>query len=182
MLTAKRTRRVERARTLVPYATLFRAADVEETDHGIHAHSEENLRRSACFRCAWLRRKRLFELCAQYRLTHLALGHNAEDLVQTFFMNLCRNGRVDGMTMSEPFFNGALRLIRPLLLVEKKHILRAARQWELPVWANPCPSAGKTKRSDMQERLEDLYTVQKDARRCIVNALTRWQLEKNSIS
>ena len=64
---------------------------LEVTDFGPHAHSAENQRRSPCFRCAWLRRKRLFELCSQYKLTHLALGHNAEDLVSTFFMNLCRN-------------------------------------------------------------------------------------------
>ena len=46
---------------------------LEVTDFGPHAHSAENQRRSPCFRCAWLRRKRLFELCSQYRLTHLAL-------------------------------------------------------------------------------------------------------------
>ena len=73
---------------------------LEVTDFGPHAHSAENQRRSPCFRCAWLRRKRLFELCSQYKLTHLALGHNAEDLVSTFFMNLCRNGRVDGISGS----------------------------------------------------------------------------------
>ena len=156
------------------------AGHVEVTNHGPHAHSAENLRRSPCFRCAWLRRKRLFELCARYKLTHLAFGHNADDLVQTFFLNLCRNGRVDGMSMSEPFFGGALQVIRPLLLVEKKHIRRAAAQWDLPIWQNPCPSAGHSKRSDMAQTLEHLYGVAKDSRRCIFNALTRWQLDRNT--
>lgn len=156
------------------------ASHVEVTDHGPHAHSEQNLRNSACFRCAWLRRKRLFELCAHYGLTHLAFGHNADDLVHTFFLNLCRNGRVEGMSMHEPFFNGALRIIRPLLLLEKATILRAARRWELPVWSNPCPSAGNTTRSDMAQTLTTLYGTYKDARRCIFNGLARWQLEKNT--
>ena len=156
-------------------------AHLEVTGYGPQAHSEQNLRRSACFRCAWLRRKRLFELCARYGLTHLALGHNAEDLVETFFLNLCRNGRVDGMSMCEPFFNGGLRLIRPLLLVEKKYILKAARQWELPVWANACPSAGHTARSAMAETLSGLYGLTKDARRSIFNGPIRWQLDKNSL-
>lgn len=155
-------------------------AHLEVTDFGPHAHSEENQRRSPCFRCAWLRRKRLFELCAQYGLTHLALGHNADDLVETFFLNLARNGRVDGMSMNEPFFGGRLRLIRPLLLVEKKVIIKAARQWELPLWANVCPSAGHTARSGMRDTLEHLFAVARDSRRCIYNGLTRWQLEKNS--
>lgn len=157
------------------------AAHIEVTDHGPHAHSEENKRNSACFRCAWLRRKRLFELCARYRLSHLAFGHNADDLVHTFFLNLCQNGRVDGMSMRESFFGGALEVVRPLLFLEKSHIRRAAGQWNLPVWANPCPSAGSTRRSDMAQILEHLYGVHKDARRCIFNGLARWQLERGVV-
>ncbi len=156
------------------------AAHIEVTNHGPHAHSEENKRNSACFRCAWLRRKSLFELCAKYKLSHLAFGHNADDLVHTFFMNLCQNGRIDGMSMNESFFGGKLQVIRPLLLVEKVHIRRAAKQWQLPIWSNPCPSAGQTKRAHMEDTLEHLYASYKDARRCVFNALTRWQLQKNS--
>ncbi len=156
------------------------AAHIEVTDFGPQAHSEKNRRRSACFRCAWLRRKRLFELCRTYRLTHLALGHNADDLVSTFFLNLCRNGRVDGMSMNEPFFGGSLHLIRPLLLVEKKYIRAAARRWTLPVFESACPSAGHTARSDMAESLETFYGIDSDARRCILNGLSRWQLTKDS--
>lgn len=154
-------------------------AHLELTTYGPEAHSERNLRHSPCFRCAWLRRKRLFELCAQYRLTHLALGHNADDLAATFFMNLCRNGRVDGLSPNEAFFDGALHLIRPLLFVEKSVIIKAARQWELPIWANSCPSAGNTARSHMTATLEHLYAVAKDSRRCILNGLERWQTEKS---
>lgn len=156
------------------------ASHVEVTDHGPHAHSEENLRNSACFRCAWLRRKRLFELCGHYKLSHLAFGHNADDLVHTFFMNMCQNGRVEGMSMSEDFFKGSLRVIRPLLMVEKSHIIKSAKKWNLPLWANPCPSAGNTKRSDMAASLDQLYGIYKDSRRCVFNALCRWQLEKNT--
>ena len=152
---------------------------VEITDHGLQGHSEANLTNSACFRCAWLRRRRLFELCRAYGLTHLAIGHNAEDLVTTFFMNLCRNGRVEGISMNEPFFGGQLRVIRPLMLVEKRHIKAAAKKWGLPIWSNPCPSAGHTARSDMEETLSSLYGVVDNARACIFNGLTRWQFDKD---
>ncbi len=70
-------------------------------------------------------------------------------------------------------------MIRPLLLVEKKYIISAARKWELPYWQNPCPSAGKTSRSDMAETLKTLYGVTDNARRCIFNGLTRWQFDQN---
>lgn len=156
------------------------AGHVEVTEHGPEAHSERNRKRSACFRCAWLRRKRLFDLCRRYRLTHLALGHTADDLVTTFFLNLCRNGRVDGLSMREAFFGGGLELVRPLLLVEKKYVSAAARQWGLPVWRNVCPSAGHTARSEMEASLRTLSGAIPDARRSILRGLTRWQLSRHA--
>ena len=143
---------------------------IEMTTYGPDAHSEKNLRRSACFRCSWQRRKRLFELCAQYGATHLALGHNADDLVQTFFMNLSRNGRVDGMSMNEPFFGGGLQLIRPMLLVEKKFILKAAKQWELPIWAGL--PLGWQCRPQFNGKRWNIFMGYQDSRRCIFNGLT----------
>jgi tRNA(Ile)-lysidine synthase TilS/MesJ len=89
------------------------AAHLEVTDHGMRAHTDENCTSSPCFFCAMHRRKRLFELCRDYNLTHLAFGHTADDLVASFFMNLCQNGRVEGMSMREPFFGGKILVIRP---------------------------------------------------------------------
>lgn len=155
------------------------AGHVEICDHGQSAHSEDNHRRSACFRCAWLRRKRLFELCSRYSLSHLALGHNADDLAETFFMNLCRNGKVQGMSMALPLFHGRLLLIRPFLMLEKRLISKAAAQWDLPVWDNCCPSAGNTERSSMRSDLDRLLSRSKGARRSVFNALARWQMNRD---
>ena len=151
-------------------------AHIETDTFGIEAHSDENRKKSPCFRCAWLRRKRLFELCQQYKLTHLAFGHNAEDLVSTFFLNLCHNGRVEGMHLNESFFRGSLRVIRPLLLVEKKYIKAAARQWNLPIIENPCPSKNSTARTSINDMLSTIFSFSKDARRCVTNGLVRWLL------
>ncbi|MBI4803949.1 MAG: tRNA 2-thiocytidine biosynthesis protein TtcA [Desulfovibrio sp.] len=153
------------------------ALHAESTDHGPRAHSPENRKASACFFCAMLRRTRLFQLCEHYKLTHLAMGHNADDLVVTFFMNLFQTGKVQGLSASEPFFQGKLRMIRPLLTVEKDHIKRAARQWDLPIWANPCPSAGNTRRADFEIWLKDMFAKDKRFRANSFGALTRWQLD-----
>lgn len=156
------------------------AAHIEITDFGPVSHSSQNRKKSPCFYCAWQRRKRLFDLCRKYRLTHLALGHNADDLAATFLLNLFNNASVRGMSICEPFFAGALRLIRPLLLVEKKFIVQAARQWDLPYWQNSCPSAGKTSRSKMEAFIDSLNAAQPGARKSVINALGRWQLQKDS--
>ena len=157
------------------------AGHLEVTDYGPRGHSEENLRNSACFYCARLRRKRLFTLCREYHLTHLAFGHNNDDLVSNFLMNLVQTGKVAGMSMNEPFFGGALQVIRPLMLLSKAEIVRAARQWELPVFSNPCPSAGKTKRADMMEVLDSMCAGSRVRRKNIYNGLARWQWEQNRL-
>lgn len=154
---------------------------VEVTDHGPRAHTPENRTNSPCFFCARLRRKRLFELCQEYGLTHLAFGHNADDLVSTFLLNLVQTGRVDGMSMSDMFFGGVLKVIRPLLMVEKPYIAKAVKQWDLPLWDNPCPSAGITKRTELLEKLDIFCGDSNICQRNIYNGLIRWQWAKNKV-
>ncbi|MCQ2444808.1 MAG: tRNA 2-thiocytidine biosynthesis TtcA family protein, partial [Mailhella sp.] len=158
------------------------ASHIEVTDHGPRGHSEENRTSSPCFYCARLRRKRLFDVCRMYGLTHLAFGHNNDDLVTNFLMNLVQTGKVAGMSMSEPFFGGALQVIRPLMLMPKSQISRAARQWELPVFANACPSSGKTRRTQMMDILDAMTQGGKVYRKNIYNGLARWQLEQNILA
>ena len=167
----------ENHRPLVEYLKRHGVAGhVELTDFGPRGHSPENRKNSACFYCAMLRRTRLFELCRQYGLTHLAFGHNADDLVTTFFMNMVQNGRMDGMKMADPFFRGELMVIRPMLLVEKADIIRAARQWGLVIWDNPCPSAGNSNRAVFREKIRNLYGEDKTLKKNMFNALRKWQL------
>ncbi len=113
----------------------------ELTEFGPRAFSEENRSNSPCFLCSSWRRTRLFDICRNYGCTHLALGHHADDLAVTFFMNLFHNGRVDSLTPVEPFFEGCLQVIRPLLWLEKSQIKRAAKAWNLPIYENPCPAS-----------------------------------------
>ena len=152
-------------------------AHIEVTDFGPYAHGAKNLKKSPCFLCSWNRRKRLFELCAEYNLTHLALGHNCDDLVTTFFMNLFQTGRVEGLSPCEDFFSGQLRVIRPMLLVEKKYIQQAANKWNLPVWQNPCPSVTSTKRSEIAAMISNLTNDNKKIKKNIFNALKKWRLD-----
>jgi len=153
------------------------AAHIEVSDFGPRAHSEENRKNSPCFYCSMLRRKRLFSLCRDYGLTHLAMGHNLDDLAATFFMNMFMNGRVDGLTPADSYFNGEFMLIRPLLMVEKRHIRPAAAKWGLPYWENSCPSARAGKRANIAEWLDERQLKDRRIKRNIYNAILRWQLD-----
>ncbi len=148
----------------------------EINDMGPRAHSRENRSNSPCFFCSWRRRKRLFEVVNNFRLTHLALGHNGEDLVSTFFLNLFYAGRIETLYPSEIFFRGEFKLIRPLLLLDKQKIKAAARQWKLPILENPCPSANTSKRKVLLKELSDLWE-EKVRRKCLYSALYNWVLQ-----
>ncbi len=152
------------------------ASHIEITNIGPEAHNPDSTK-SPCFICSWGRRKILFNLCKKYNLTHLALGHNSEDLAATFFLNLTHGGRVSSISPIESFFRGKLMVIRPMFLAEKKIIRNAARRWNLPVWKNPCPSAATSKRAQMEEMINSIYTQGRGYRRNILNALQRWQLD-----
>jgi tRNA 2-thiocytidine biosynthesis protein TtcA len=153
------------------------ALHAEATDHGPRAHSEENRKNSACFFCAMLRRNRLFTLCREYGLTHLAFAHTVDDLAATFLMNLVQTGKVYGLAIKEEFFSGRLTVIRPTLGLDKKVVVKAARDFKLPVWQNPCPSAGLTKRTEVESWLSAMCGNDRRLRRNIRNGLLRWQLD-----
>jgi len=156
------------------------SAHIELTDFGLRAHTEENTSNSPCFFCAMQRRKRLFELCRDYNLTHLAFGHNADDNVVTFFMNILQNGRTDGLAVNESFFGGNLQVIRPTMLLDKKMVIKAARQWELPIWENICPSNGATKRDEIHDWLRSMWRNDKRIKNNVFNAITRQQVDLTS--
>jgi tRNA 2-thiocytidine biosynthesis protein TtcA len=158
------------------------ALHMEDTDFGPKAHSPENRKRSPCYYCSMRRRTRLFELCRTYNLTHLAFGHNADDLVTTFFMNITQAGRVDGLSPSQEFFGGRLKVIRPLLLIEKRFIRPAARRWGLPVLETPCPSAGKSNRAEVWAWVEQFIAGNRRRRNNLFGALERWQLDEDCAS
>ena len=129
---------------------------VEKTDFGIVAHSEVN-RENPCFLCSRLRRKRMFELAKQWDCKKIALGHHKDDLIETLLINMFYAGKIGTMKPRQNFFNGELDIIRPLSYVEGDQIERLATVLGIPIFDNPCPSDGQTKRAEVRQMLEQLY-------------------------
>jgi tRNA 2-thiocytidine biosynthesis protein TtcA len=149
---------------------------VERTDHGIVAHSPAN-RENPCFLCARLRRRRLFEIAAALGCRKLALGHNKDDLIETFFMNICYAGEVSTMLPQQTFFQGRFSVVRPLAMVEQAHIRRFARERRFPEYTNPCPSVGKTKRSEIKAMLGQLYRTNRKIKGNIFRSMSHVKMD-----
>ena len=57
----------------------------------------------------------------------------------------------------------------------------AARQWELPIWKNECPSSGATRRTEIHDWLQLEMGRDKRIRNNVFNALTRYQMERQIV-
>lgn len=149
---------------------------VDPTDHGIVAHSAEN-RENPCFLCSRLRRKRLFEIADRLGCTKLALGHNKDDIIETLFLNICYAGEISTMVPRQELFNGRFTLIRPLAMVDENSIRRFAKAQAFPLYTNPCPSAGTTKRSEIKAMLDGLYRTNRKIKGNIYRAMSHVKMD-----
>jgi tRNA 2-thiocytidine biosynthesis protein TtcA len=119
----------------------------------------------------------MFEIADALRCNKIALGHNQDDLIETFFMNICYAGEVSTMVPRQDFFDGRFTVIRPLAMVDADRIRRFAEAAKLPRFTNPCPSAGNTKRSEIGAMLQRLYRRNPKVRGNVYRAMSHVRTE-----
>jgi tRNA 2-thiocytidine biosynthesis protein TtcA len=153
------------------FKTLGCGQVIEKTDIGPRALSPEN-RESPCFLCAWLRRKRLFELARIHHCNKIALGHHQDDLMETLFLNIFYSGEISAMLPRQEFFGGEIVVIRPLALVEEERIRRFARTMNLPVIPGACPFSSQSKRLEIKKILNELFKKNRKVRGNVFHALS----------
>jgi len=129
---------------------------VEMTDFGVYAHSVAN-RENPCFLCA-RRRRRLFEIAGSTGCNKVALGHHRDDIIETFFINMCYTGVMGTMVPSQPIFDGRFTIIRPLAFLDEHRLVRFGKDRGFPEFKNPCPSAAVSKRREIKTFLNRLYS------------------------
>jgi tRNA 2-thiocytidine biosynthesis protein TtcA len=74
----------------------------------------------------------------------VALGHHLDDAVETFYMNLWREGRIGCFSPVTYLSQRDLTLIRPMLLATEYEVQCAVREAGLPIVKSRCPADGVT--------------------------------------
>jgi tRNA(Ile)-lysidine synthase len=69
------------------------------------------------------------EICAKFRITWIATGHNQTDNIETILMNLCRGAGTFGLSGIEPVIG---KIIRPLLDFTRDEIIVYLHENNLP--------------------------------------------------
>ncbi|HAW49731.1 TPA: tRNA 2-thiocytidine(32) synthetase TtcA [bacterium] len=126
-----------------------------------------------CFYCAWSRKKALFEITDRLGAKKIAIAHNKDDIIETFFLNLIFHAEISALKPVGKFFDDKFWIIRPLMYVEKKETMELADLYNLPVLNFDCPYQGSKRRviKELLEILED--KCDKHAKTNIFNALKR---------
>jgi tRNA 2-thiocytidine biosynthesis protein TtcA len=138
------------------FALLGLSYHVEATRYGLQAH-ERSGKLNPCFVCSRRRRKRLFDLAQELNCNKIALGHNQDDLIETFLLNMLFGAETSTMKPLQPFFQGKIIVIRPLAFSPRAAIESLVAETGLPSFDNPCPSARNSQRMTVLRLLKLLY-------------------------
>lgn len=109
-----------------------------------------------CSLCARMRRGALHDAAIEYGCNKVALGHNYDDAVETFVMNLFTEGRIGCFSPISYLSRKNLYMIRPLVLAPEKEVKKAAQKCGLNIVKSKCPADGHTNRQRTKEFLADM--------------------------
>lgn len=144
---------------------------LKKTQIGPLAQSDEN-RENPCFLCARLRRKVFFETAQELGCNKVALGHNKDDIIETFLLNTFYCGEISTMIPHQVLFGGKLAIVRPLALVEETKVRAYAKLRHLPEVHDSCPTRGTTRRGQIKHLLGELDKIDSRIKKNIFASLS----------
>lgn len=111
--------------------------------------------KNPCSLCANLRRGILNSVAIREGCNKIALGHNEDDVLETFFLNLLYGGSINTFAPTSYMDRSKITLIRPLIYAPEKYIRNFVKRNNIPVMPKVCPIDGVSKREDMKELILD---------------------------
>jgi tRNA 2-thiocytidine biosynthesis protein TtcA len=126
-----------------------------------------------CSLCARLRRGVLYRLATEVGATKIALGHHADDFIETLMLNLFFAGSLKAMPAKLVSDDGAHVVIRPLVLAGEDEARQYAKESELPIIGCCCPACGdlSLQRQRVKRLLMDLEVEHPGVKQSMITAL-----------
>ncbi len=95
-----------------------------------------------CSLCARFRRGVLYRIATEVGATKIALGHHADDFIETLLLNLFFAGSLKAMPAKLVSDNAEHVVIRPLVYVGEDEARAYCKERQLPIIGCGCPACG----------------------------------------
>jgi len=127
-----------------------------------------------CSLCARLRRGALYRLADKVGATKIALGHHADDFIETLLLNLFFEGSLKAMPARLVSDDRAHIVIRPLVYVSEADCRDYTSSMKLPVIGCCCPACGdlSLQRQRIKQLLMDLERENVGVKNSMLKALS----------
>ena len=132
---------------------------------------EERKEKNPCSLCAKMRRGALHAAAEELDCSKVALGHHLDDAIETFYMNLWREGRIGCFSPVTELSDRGLTLIRPLLLATEQEVRCAVKEEGFPIVKSRCPADGVTTREDTKNFVRERCRTDRAFRQKTLHAL-----------
>lgn len=123
---------------------------VEEKTHIKEIVFDIRKEKNPCSLCANLRRGILNSVAIREGCNKIALGHNEDDVLETFFLNLLYGGSIGTFAPKSYMDRSGITLIRPLIYAPEKSIKTFVKKNNIELMPKCCPMDGVSKREDMK--------------------------------
>lgn len=147
--------------------------DFEMISYPIYKISRRILSRDKglCSFCARLRRGVLYDYCVEAGYNKLALGHNANDVIETLLMNQMFSGALRGMPPKLKADGKPITVIRPLYYVFEEETERYAVDRNAPLVDNKCPVRNRDlKRNMVKEMIRAMVKINPEVKYCLLSS------------
>jgi tRNA 2-thiocytidine biosynthesis protein TtcA len=126
-----------------------------------------------CSLCARLRRGALYRLADRVGATKIALGHHADDFIETLLLNLFFEGGLKAMPARLVSDDGRHVVIRPLVYVSEADCRDYTAANRLPVISCCCPACGdlSLQRQRVKQLIMDLEREHVGVKQSMLKAL-----------
>lgn len=125
-----------------------------------------------CALCAKMRRGALHDEVLNLGYNKIALGHHADDAIETMFLSMFYEGRINTFKPVTHLSRKNIYNIRPLVYVKESQISGAVRRHNIPVLESPCPMDKNTKREEIKQILKDIYKIIPPGRERLLKAIS----------
>jgi tRNA(Ile)-lysidine synthase TilS/MesJ len=129
--------------------------------------------KNPCSLCAKMRRGALHDAALAANANKIALAHSFDDVIETFIMNLFKEGRVGCFAPKSYLSRKDLTLIRPLVLAPESAVMSCVNQNGFKIVKSPCPVDKATYRQEIKEFLQQKEREDKGFKLRIFTALRK---------